>query len=139
MTLTHIRTIKIVWSTYNWSNICVSQIMYRKQFSYNLCSTIWKSWVPYVRYNYSLFFVSWDFSWFLINLWWRSNNIIFNTYLVLTASIVDIIWYISLTFLVTSKVTLKFIKNRNILLQKFVGSVFIIIGVILLIQILIWE
>ena len=67
------------------------------------------------------------------------NNIIFNTYLVLTASIVDIIWYISLTFLVTSKVTLKFIKNRNILLQKFVGSVFIIIGVILLIQILIWE
>ena len=67
------------------------------------------------------------------------NNIIFNTYLVLTASIVDIIWYVSLTFLVTSKVTLKFIKNRNILLQKFVGSVFIIIGVILLIQILIWK
>ena len=67
------------------------------------------------------------------------NNIIFNTYLVLTASIVDIIWYVSLTFLVTSKVALKFIENRNILLQKFVGSVFIIIGVILLIQILIWE
>ena len=67
------------------------------------------------------------------------NDMIFNTILILTASIIDAIWYVILTLLVTTNIALDFIKDKSVLLQKFVGSVFIIIGVILLIQILIWE
>ena len=63
------------------------------------------------------------------------NNINFNTILILTASIVDAIWYISLTFLVTSKRTLEFIKNKSILFQQLIGGVFIIIGSVLLMSI----
>ena len=63
------------------------------------------------------------------------NNIIFNTCLILTASIVDAVWYITLTFLVTSKGALKFIKDKSILLQQLIGGVFILIGTVLLIQI----
>ena len=63
------------------------------------------------------------------------NNINFNTVLILTASIVDAIWYISLTFLVTSKRTLEFIKNKSILFQQLIGGVFIIIGSVLLMSI----
>tara|TARA_B100001027_G_scaffold207327_1_gene171661 strand:+ start:885 stop:1499 length:615 start_codon:yes stop_codon:yes gene_type:complete len=65
------------------------------------------------------------------------NNIIFNSFLILTAGIVDIVWYIILTFLVTSKVALEFIKNKSILIQKIIGCVFMIIGATLLLQILI--
>ena len=64
------------------------------------------------------------------------NNLIFNIYLILTASIVDAIWYIILTFLVTSNAALVFIKNKSILLQKVVGYIFMLIGFVLLIQIL---
>ena len=64
------------------------------------------------------------------------NDLIFNIYLVLTASIVDAIWYIILTFLVTSNTALVFIKTKSVLLQKVVGSIFILIGLILLLQIL---
>ncbi len=67
------------------------------------------------------------------------NDMIFNTILILTASIIDAIWYVILTLLVTTNIALDFIKDKSVLLQKFVGSVFIIIGVIVLIQILIWE
>ena len=63
------------------------------------------------------------------------NNINFNSILILTASIVDAIWYISLTFLVTSKRTLEFIKNKSILFQQLIGGVFIIIGSVLLMSI----
>ena len=63
------------------------------------------------------------------------NNIIFNTCLILTASIVDAVWYITLTFLVTSKGALKFIKDKSILFQQLIGGVFILIGTVLLIQI----
>jgi len=63
------------------------------------------------------------------------NNIIFNTCLILTASIVDAVWYITLTFLVTSKGALKFIKDKSILLQQLIGGVFILIGTVLFIQI----
>ncbi len=64
------------------------------------------------------------------------NNLIFNTYLVLTAGLVDASWYIILTFLVTSKATLEVVKRKSILLQKAVGSIFILIGILLLIQII---
>ena len=64
-----------------------------------------------------------------------NNDIIFNICLILTASIVDAVWYITLTFLVTSKGALKFIKDKSILLQQLIGGVFILIGTVLLIQI----
>ncbi len=65
------------------------------------------------------------------------NDVFFNTFLILTAGIVDTIWYIILTFLVTSNVALEFIRNKSILVQKIIGSVFIIIGVTLFLQILV--
>ena len=65
------------------------------------------------------------------------NDIIFNTILILTASIIDAIWYVILTLLVTTNIALDFIKDKSVLLQKFVGSVFIIIGTLLLIELLI--
>ena len=65
------------------------------------------------------------------------NDMIFNTILILTASIIDAIWYVILTLLVTTNIALDFIKEKSVLLQKFVGSVFIIIGALLLIELLI--
>ena len=65
------------------------------------------------------------------------NDLFFNTVLVLTAAIVDALWYITLTLLVTSKIALDFIKNKNSLLQKFVGIIFIAIGLLLLIEMLV--
>ena len=65
------------------------------------------------------------------------NDVFFNTFLILTAGIVDTIWYIILTFLVTSNTALEFIRNKSILVQKIIGSVFIIIGVTLFLQILV--
>ena len=65
------------------------------------------------------------------------NDVFFNTFLILTAGIVDTIWYIILTFLVTSNIALEFIRNKSVLVQKIIGSVFIIIGVTLLLQILV--
>ena len=65
------------------------------------------------------------------------NDMIFNTILILTASIIDAIWYMILTLLVTTNIALDFIKDKSVLLQKFVGSVFIIIGTLLLIELLI--
>ena len=62
------------------------------------------------------------------------NDLFFNTVLVLTAAIIDALWYITLTLLVTSKIALDFIKNKNGLLQKFVGIIFIAIGLLLLIE-----
>ena len=64
------------------------------------------------------------------------NDIILNTYLILTAGIVDATWYIILTLLVTSSLALKFIKSKSFLLQTFVGYVFILIGLLLLTQFL---
>ena len=65
------------------------------------------------------------------------NDMIFNTILILTASIIDAIWYVILTLLVTTNIALDFIKDKSVLLQKFVGSVFIIIGALLLLELLI--
>ena len=65
------------------------------------------------------------------------NDIIFNSYLVLTAGMVDAAWYIFLTLLVTSNLALGFVKNKIAKLQKFLGIVFIALGSVLLTQILI--
>ena len=65
------------------------------------------------------------------------NDMAFNLTLILTAGIVDLAWYVILTLLVTSKIALEFLKNKNVLLKKFVGIVFIIIGSLLLLELLI--
>jgi threonine/homoserine/homoserine lactone efflux protein len=65
------------------------------------------------------------------------NDIIFNSYLILTAGIVDATWYIFLTLSVTSNLALEFVKNKIATLQRFLGITFIALGLILLTQILI--
>ena len=65
------------------------------------------------------------------------NGKAFNLTLILTAGIVDTVWYVVLTLLVTSNIALEFFKNKNVLLKKFVGSVFIIIGALLLLELLV--
>ena len=65
------------------------------------------------------------------------NDIIFNSYLVLTAGIVDAAWYFVLTLLVTSNLAIEFVKNKIVKLQRFLGIIFITLGLVLLTQILI--
>ncbi len=67
----------------------------------------------------------------------ENNDIIFNTILILTASIIDAIWYVILTLLVTTNIALDFIKDKSVMLQKFVGSIFIIIGALLFLELLV--
>ena len=67
----------------------------------------------------------------------ENNDFIFNIYLILTAGIIDMSWYIFLTLIVTSEKVLKFFENKIHFLGKFVGMIFIILGFILLIDILI--
>ena len=62
------------------------------------------------------------------------NDIIFNTYLILTAGIVDTIWYITLTYLVTSMIAVDFIKVKSKLLKKFIGYIFLTIGIFLILE-----
>ena len=66
-----------------------------------------------------------------------NNDIVFNSYLILTAGIVDATWYIVLTLSVTSNLALDFVKNKIVILQRFLGFVFIALGLVLLSQILI--
>ena len=65
------------------------------------------------------------------------NGKAFNLTLILTASIVDMVWYVILTLMITSNFAIEFFKNKNVLLKKFVGSVFIIIGALLFLELLI--
>ena len=64
-----------------------------------------------------------------------NNDIVFNSYLILTAGIVDTTWYIVLTLSVTSNLALDFVKNKIVILQRFLGFVFIALGLVLLSQI----
>ena len=64
------------------------------------------------------------------------NDIVFNTYLILTAGIVDTIWYITLTYLVTSVMAINFIKVKSKLLKKFIGYIFIMVGLLLILELL---
>ena len=65
-----------------------------------------------------------------------NNEVKFNVFLVLIAGIVDTCWYILLTILVTSGISLNFIRSKSFILQKVIGSLFITIGLLLLINIL---
>ena len=64
------------------------------------------------------------------------NDLVYNSYLVFTASIVDATWYIFLTFIVTSDIVLKFLKNKSLIIHKVIGVIFLIISAILLIDII---
>ena len=64
-----------------------------------------------------------------------NNDIIFNMYLIITAGVVDTFWYILLTFLATTSFSLNFIKSKNNLLSKVSGYLFIILGLLLLVNI----
>lgn len=65
----------------------------------------------------------------------EKNDFLFNAYLVITAGIVDSVWYIFLTILMTSSVTLNFVKKNNYILNKVTGYLFIMIGAFLLVEI----
>ena len=64
------------------------------------------------------------------------NDLIFNAYLVITASVVDASWYLILTFIATSGPVLKFLEKKSNILSKVIGSIFIIISVILILDIM---
>ena len=64
------------------------------------------------------------------------NNFILNFTLVFTAMIVDVMWYIILTILVTVLGFKNFFDKRIFLIRKIVGSLFILISVVLMINLL---
>ena len=64
----------------------------------------------------------------------KNNDLLFNIYLILTAGIVDTCWYILLTIISTSGLFLNFFKSKSNILQKSLGVIFIIIGVVLLLD-----
>ena len=64
------------------------------------------------------------------------NNIVLNFTLVSTAMIVDIMWYIILTILVTVLGFKNFFYRRIFLIRKIVGLLFILISVVLMINLL---
>ena len=65
----------------------------------------------------------------------EKNDFLFNAYLVITAGIVDSVWYIFLTILTTSSVSLNFVKKNNYVLNKITGYLFIFIGMALFVNI----
>lgn len=64
------------------------------------------------------------------------NNIVLNFTLVSTAMIVDMMWYIILTILVTVLGFKNFFYKRLFLIRKIVGLLFILISVVLMINLL---
>ena len=64
----------------------------------------------------------------------KSNDFLFNTYLVLIAGVIDTCWYILLTIMATSDVALKYLKSKSDILQKLLGFIFIIIGMVLILD-----
>ena len=64
------------------------------------------------------------------------NDLIFNSYLIITASIVDASWYIILTFITTSGPALRFFERKSNIISKFIGSLFMIISMILIFDII---
>ena len=64
------------------------------------------------------------------------NELIFNIYLVSIAGIVDALWYIFLTFAVTTSSALTFFQNKILIIKKIQGFLFVAIGLILLADLL---
>ncbi|AFS48551.1 LysE type translocator [alpha proteobacterium HIMB59] len=65
----------------------------------------------------------------------EKNAFLFNAYLVITAGIVDSVWYMFLTVLTTSSVSLNFVKKNHYVLNKITGYIFILIGMALFVDI----
>ena len=63
-------------------------------------------------------------------------SILFNATLVLTASIIDALWYIIVSLLVTGYGLKNFFLERKKMIQKITGSVLIIIALSLLYRII---
>ncbi len=57
------------------------------------------------------------------------NNLILNTTLIVTAGIVDILWYILLVYLVTTGMIFELIKSNYRFIHKFTGILFVILSV----------
>ena len=64
----------------------------------------------------------------------KSNDFLFNTYLVLIAGVIDTCWYILLTIMATSDVALRYLKSKSDILQKLLGFIFIMIGMFLILD-----
>lgn len=64
----------------------------------------------------------------------KSNDFLFNTYLILIAGVIDTCWYILLTIMATSDVALRYLKSKSDILQKLLGFIFIIIGMVLILD-----
>ncbi|MAR76261.1 MAG: hypothetical protein CML28_00465, partial [Rhizobiales bacterium] len=65
------------------------------------------------------------------------NNLILNATLVVTAGIVDTVWYILLVYLVTSGMVFGLIKKNYRMIEKIIGVIFIILSIGLGINILV--
>ena len=63
-------------------------------------------------------------------------TIVFNTILVLTASIIDAIWYIIVSLLITGYGVKNFLIERRLFIQKITGSVLLVISLSLLFKII---
>ena len=57
------------------------------------------------------------------------NNLILNATLVITAGIVDTLWYIVLVYLVTTGMIFELIKSNYRFIHKFIGILFVILSV----------
>ena len=64
------------------------------------------------------------------------SKILFNTILVLTASIIDAIWYIIVSLLINGYGVKNFLIERRIFIQKISGSVLVVISLSLLFKII---
>ena len=64
----------------------------------------------------------------------KSNDFLFNTYLVLIAGVIDTCWYILLTIMATSDLALRYLKSKSDILQKLLGFIFIMIGMVLILD-----
>ena len=62
-----------------------------------------------------------------------NNKLIFNFILIITAGIVDMSWYCLLVFFVVTAGLLPIIQDKILIFQRTVGSIFIAIGLVLLI------
>ena len=65
-----------------------------------------------------------------------NNELMFNIYLVAIAGIVDALWYIFLTLAVTTASALTFFQTKILLIKKIQGFLFIVIGLVLLVDLL---
>lgn len=63
------------------------------------------------------------------------NDLIFNLFLILTAGIVDAIWYISLACVATTRIN--FLKLNIQILKNVTGCLFLVLGMILLMNIIV--